>query len=75
VLVKPDSFRPIKVDGNPEHPMSKGKFDAFTQARCWICTIPPLAACAMGEFRDGVSSGGICCGEEDEWRLGLYFLS
>src|SRR5882757_6569798 len=32
VLVKSDSFRPIKVDGNPEHPMSKGKSDAFTQA-------------------------------------------
>src|SRR5215469_9974727 len=32
VLVKSDSFRPIKVDGNPEHPMSKGRSDAFTQA-------------------------------------------
>nr|WP_263384977.1 TAT-variant-translocated molybdopterin oxidoreductase [Granulicella arctica] len=31
VLVKSDSFRPIKVDGNPDHPMSKGKSDAFTQ--------------------------------------------
>jgi MoCo/4Fe-4S cofactor protein with predicted Tat translocation signal len=32
VLIKSDSFRPIKVDGNPEHPMSKGRSDAFTQA-------------------------------------------
>jgi MoCo/4Fe-4S cofactor protein with predicted Tat translocation signal len=32
VLVKSDAFRPIKLDGNPEHPMSKGKSDAFTQA-------------------------------------------
>jgi MoCo/4Fe-4S cofactor protein with predicted Tat translocation signal len=32
VLVKSDSFRPIKVDGNPEHPMAKGKSDVFTQA-------------------------------------------
>jgi len=32
VLVKSDAFRPIKVDGNPEHPMSKGKSDAYTQA-------------------------------------------
>jgi molybdopterin-containing oxidoreductase family iron-sulfur binding subunit len=32
VLVKSDAFRPIKVDGNPEHPMSKGKSDGFTQA-------------------------------------------
>src|SRR5580704_16111446 len=32
VLVKSEAFRPIKVDGNPEHPVSKGKTDAFTQA-------------------------------------------
>jgi molybdopterin-containing oxidoreductase family iron-sulfur binding subunit len=32
VLIKSDSFRPIKVDGNPEHPMSKGRSDALTQA-------------------------------------------
>ncbi|MEO6803807.1 MAG: TAT-variant-translocated molybdopterin oxidoreductase [Granulicella sp.] len=31
VLVKSDSFRPIKVEGNPDHPMAKGKSDAFTQ--------------------------------------------
>ena len=31
VLVKSDAFRPIKVDGNPEHPMSRGKSDAYTQ--------------------------------------------
>jgi len=31
VLVKSDSFRPIKVDGNPDHPASKGKSDVFTQ--------------------------------------------
>jgi molybdopterin-containing oxidoreductase family iron-sulfur binding subunit len=32
VLVKSDAFRPIKIEGNPEHPMSKGKSDAMTQA-------------------------------------------
>src|SRR6202000_1877187 len=32
VLVKSDAFRPIKMEGNPEHPMSKGKSDAYTQA-------------------------------------------
>jgi MoCo/4Fe-4S cofactor protein with predicted Tat translocation signal len=32
VLVKSDAFRPIKVDGNPDHPMAKGKSDVFTQA-------------------------------------------
>jgi MoCo/4Fe-4S cofactor protein with predicted Tat translocation signal len=32
VLVKSDAFRPIKLEGNPEHPFGKGKSDAFTQA-------------------------------------------
>lgn len=32
VLIKSDAFRPIKVDGNPEHPVSQGKSDVFTQA-------------------------------------------
>ncbi|WP_232298757.1 TAT-variant-translocated molybdopterin oxidoreductase [Granulicella tundricola] len=32
VLVKSDAFRPIKIEGNPDHPMSKGKSDAYTQA-------------------------------------------
>src|SRR6185437_194523 len=32
VLVKSDAFRPIKVDGNPDHPVSKGRSDALTQA-------------------------------------------
>jgi MoCo/4Fe-4S cofactor protein with predicted Tat translocation signal len=31
VLVKSDAYRPIKIEGNPDHPMSKGKSDAFTQ--------------------------------------------
>src|ERR1700739_4631902 len=31
VLVKSDAFRPIKLEGNPEHPASKGKSDAYTQ--------------------------------------------
>ena len=30
-LVKADSFRPIKVDGNPEHPYNTGSSDVFTQ--------------------------------------------
>ncbi len=32
VLVKSDSYRPIKVDGNPEHPYTKGGSDPLTQA-------------------------------------------
>ena len=32
VLIKSEAYRPIKVDGNPEHPVSKGRSDLFTQA-------------------------------------------
>ncbi len=32
VLVKSDAFRPTKIEGNPEHPVGRGKADAFTQA-------------------------------------------
>jgi len=31
VLVKSDEYRPIKVDGNPEHPYNQGSSDLFTQ--------------------------------------------
>ncbi|MGD0734137.1 MAG: TAT-variant-translocated molybdopterin oxidoreductase [Terracidiphilus sp.] len=31
LLVKSDQFRPIKVDGNPEHPYNSGASDPFTQ--------------------------------------------
>jgi molybdopterin-containing oxidoreductase family iron-sulfur binding subunit len=31
VLVKSDAFRPIKIEGNPDHPMSGGKSDALAQ--------------------------------------------
>ncbi|HEY1498041.1 MAG TPA: TAT-variant-translocated molybdopterin oxidoreductase [Acidobacteriaceae bacterium] len=32
VLIKSDAYRPIKVDGNPEHPYVKGGSDPITQA-------------------------------------------
>ena len=31
LLVKSEAYRPIKVDGNPEHPMNHGTTDAYTQ--------------------------------------------
>ncbi len=31
LLVKSDAYRPIKVDGNPEHPVSRGRSDVFSQ--------------------------------------------
>lgn len=32
ILIKTREGRPIKVDGNPEHPINKGKIDSQTQA-------------------------------------------
>ena len=32
VLIKSDAYRPIKVDGNPEHPCIRGGSDPITQA-------------------------------------------
>ncbi len=32
LLVKSDAFRPIKIEGNPEHPYNKGKSDIYSQA-------------------------------------------
>ena len=32
LLVKSDAYRPIKVDGNPEHPYNQGGSDPITQA-------------------------------------------
>ena len=31
LLVKSDAYRPIKLEGNPEHPLSRGTCDAMTQ--------------------------------------------
>ncbi|HVW77501.1 MAG TPA: TAT-variant-translocated molybdopterin oxidoreductase [Alloacidobacterium sp.] len=31
VLVKSDAFRPVKIDGNPEHPYNRGGSDPLTQ--------------------------------------------
>jgi molybdopterin-containing oxidoreductase family iron-sulfur binding subunit len=32
LLVKTDQYRPIKIDGNPEHPYNQGSSDPFSQA-------------------------------------------
>jgi anaerobic selenocysteine-containing dehydrogenase len=75
VLVKSDAFRPIKVEGNPEHPMSKGKSDAFTQATLLDLYDPDRSQEVLyrgrrrrvGEVPGGVREGG----EEDRRRQGF----
>ena len=79
VLVKSDSFRPIKVDGNPEHPMSKGKSDAFTQATLLGLYDPDRSQRVLR--RGETSSWGdfqevfVAAAKKTNGGQGIYFLS
>ena len=79
VLVKSDSFRPIKVDGNPEHPMSKGKSDAYTQATLLELYDPDRAKNVT--YRGGNSDWGsfqqtfATAVKGSSGGQGIYFLS
>ena len=81
VLVKSDSYRPIKVEGNPEHPYVRGGSDPLTQAtlldlydpdrsqhvlyRGEARSWPAFLAAYRSMLADKKASGG----------RGLYFLS
>ena len=39
LLVKSDAYRPIKLDGNPDHPSTGALPIRSPRARCWIFTI------------------------------------
>jgi molybdopterin-containing oxidoreductase family iron-sulfur binding subunit len=81
VLVKSDAYRPIKIDGNPEHPVIRGTSDPITQGtlldlydpdrsqhilrRGESATWPVFLASFRGMLADKKASGG----------EGLYFLS
>jgi MoCo/4Fe-4S cofactor protein with predicted Tat translocation signal len=79
VLVKSDSFRPIKVDGNPEHPMSKGKSDALTQGTLLDMYDPDRSqkvllrgeSSSWGEFQNAFIAAAKKSGD----GKGIYFLS
>jgi MoCo/4Fe-4S cofactor protein with predicted Tat translocation signal len=79
VLVKSDSFRPIKVDGNPEHPMSRGKSDAFTQATLLDLYDPDRSqhvlyrgqTSAWGDFQQAFAAAA----KKLDGGQGIYFLS
>ncbi len=79
LLVKTDQFRPIKIDGNPEHPYNQGASDPFTQATLLDLYDPDRSqhvtyrgenrewAEFAVEFRNKVASTGD--------GTGIYFLS
>ena len=79
VLVKSDSFRPIKVDGNPEHPMAKGKSDALTQATLLGLYDPDRSqhvlhrgeTSSWGAFQQAFASAA----QNTNGGQGIYFLS
>ena len=78
-LVKSDSFRPIKVDGNPEHPMSKGKSDAFTQATLLDLYDPDRSqhvlnrseVASWADFQEAFTTAA----QKTAGGQGIYFLS
>ena len=79
VLVKSDAFRPIKLEGNPEHPMSKGKSDAITQGTLLGLYDPDRSQhvllrgqnASFAEFQTAFSEGVRKTGNGQ----GVYFLS
>jgi molybdopterin-containing oxidoreductase family iron-sulfur binding subunit len=79
VLVKSDAFRPIKVDGNPDHPMSKGKSDAITQGTLLDLYDPDRSprvlyrgqASDWAEFQKAL----VAAANSTKGGQGLYFLS
>ena len=79
VLVKSDAFRPIKVDGNPDHPMSKGKSDVLTQASLLDLYDPDRskevlfhgATSGWSDFQEAFSKAAQNTGTGE----GIYFLS
>jgi molybdopterin-containing oxidoreductase family iron-sulfur binding subunit len=79
VLVKSDAFRPIKVDGNPDHPMSKGKSDAMTQGTLLELYDPDRShgvryrgqASDFGKFQKAL----LAAAKKSSGGQGIYFLS
>ena len=79
VLVKSDAFRPIKLEGNPDHPMAKGKSDAITQGTLLDLYDPDRShgvihrgeASSFGVFQQALSAGI----KATQGGQGVYFLS
>jgi MoCo/4Fe-4S cofactor protein with predicted Tat translocation signal len=79
VLVKSDEFRPIKVDGNPEHSYNAGSSDPYTQGTLLDLYDPDRSqhVTYRGETRDWAEFAEALrlkvAGSKD--GTGIYFLS
>jgi len=78
-LVKADQFRPIKIDGNPEHTYNQGSSDPFTQASLMDLYDPDRSkhvtfqgeAREWTEFAQGLRAKAV----ESKDGTGIYFLT
>jgi len=81
VLVKSDAFRPIKVDGNPEHPYNKGGSDPLTQGTLLDLYDPDRSQHVIyrGETRSWVVFQAVwraaMADKKSSGGAGVYFLS
>lgn len=81
VLVKSDAFRPIKVDGNPEHPVNKGSSDPLTQGTLLDLYDPDRSQHIVyrGETRTSASFQAAwrstLASKKSSGGTGIYFLS
>ncbi len=78
-LVKADQFRPIKIDGNPEHGYNQGSSDVFTQASILDLYDPDRSkhVTFQGEAREWTefAQGLRAKATESKDGTGIYFLS
>ena len=79
LLVKSDQFRPIKVDGNPEHPYNLGSSDACTQATLLELYDPDRSKLVTyrGETREWTEFAQVLREKVASTKngTGIYFLS
>ena len=79
LLVKSDQFRPIKIDGNPEHAYNLGSSDPFTQATLLDLYDPDRSqhVTYRGENREWAefAEGLRIKAAESKDGTGIYFLS
>jgi MoCo/4Fe-4S cofactor protein with predicted Tat translocation signal len=78
-LVKADSFRPIKVDGNPEHPYNVGSSDVFAQGSLLDLYDPDRSQKVTYDGEDhqftGFAEALRHAATESKDGTGIYFLS
>ncbi len=79
LLVKSDEYRPIKIDGNPEHAYNHGSSDVFSQGTLLDLYDPDRSkhATFRGEYREWAEFAEALRGKAAASKdgTGLYFLS